>query len=483
MKNMRVLLFSFFFSGVVTLIAQQKPFPQQLSWPNAIKPNNRTQAQLNKDVSDYYTLWKNKYLKQAATGGYYIAGDCTGPTPKGCKGTSEGHGYGMIITVLMAGFDANAKNYYDGLYQFFDTHRSTGNNELMGWVVDNQESVNAYGSASDGDMDIAYSLILAHYQWGSSGAINYLQEAKDMISKGLKGSVVHTTTKRITLGDWDNNGYNTRSSDWMPSHLQAYADVTDDAFWGEAKLKIYELVDVITANYASVTGLMPDFVVGETPEPASPNFLETIYDGEYYWNASRYPWRIVTDFAHYGSTKAKDAATKITSWIKDATTNDPSKIHPGYYLNGNKIDPTVDWNSLAFISPIVAACIADATNQNYLNAGWDYIRTYSYSYFGDSINMLCMLLISGNWWVPTDAVLSVDGREKQITEIYPNPVINTLCVSQPIDELVLYNALGVEVLRKHSVSNHISLKSLPKGVYTAQLKSRNRVDAIRIIKE
>ena len=37
-------------------------------------------------------------------------------------------------------------------------------------------------SATDGDMDIAYSLLLANEQWGSNGKINYLKEAQLMIA-------------------------------------------------------------------------------------------------------------------------------------------------------------------------------------------------------------------------------------------------------------------------------------------------------------
>lgn len=43
-------------------------------------------------------------------GGYYVKGEITGDAD-GFKplGTSEGQGYGMIITVLMAGYDSNAQ--------------------------------------------------------------------------------------------------------------------------------------------------------------------------------------------------------------------------------------------------------------------------------------------------------------------------------------------------------------------------------------
>ena len=37
-------------------------------------------------------------------------------------------------------------------------------------------------SATDGDLDIAFGLLLADKQWGSAGAINYLAEARKVIA-------------------------------------------------------------------------------------------------------------------------------------------------------------------------------------------------------------------------------------------------------------------------------------------------------------
>ena len=55
-----------------------------------------------------------------------------------------------------------------------------------------------FDSATDGDLDIAYSLLLAHKQWGSNGTVNYLKEAQDMITKGIKASNV-TNNNRLNL--------------------------------------------------------------------------------------------------------------------------------------------------------------------------------------------------------------------------------------------------------------------------------------------
>lgn len=404
MKKLSLIIFLFllvfYLVNMNTLSAQNRPFPQQMDWAGCIKPNNITQAQMNADIISFYETWKSDFLKPTnMPGGYYIYGDCTGCTVPS-KGTSEGHGYGMLITALMAGYDSNAKTYYDGLYNFFDQHRSINNNELVGWNIAVDERQNAFGSATDGDMDVAYSLLLAHHQWGSSGAINYLQEAIDMITDGLKVSDFSTTTNRVLLGDWGAGIYDTRSSDWMTAEIRAYYDHTGDSFWNDANNEIYSIIDHISTNYSASTGLMPDFVVGATPQPAPENFLGEFKEtDEFNWNACRFPWRISMDYGHYGRVEAKNAVDKITTWLKTATGNNPANIKAGYFLNGTAMQT---YSSLAFTAPMMAACVTNSSNQNYLNLGWNVIKNAEGSYFGDCISLLSMLYISGNWWVPEE---------------------------------------------------------------------------------
>lgn len=208
----------------VAAAKEMKPFPQQVNYAGVIKPNHVTQESLNASVRSYYDNWKKKYLKNdlsSLPGGYYVKGEITGDAD-GFKplGTSEGQGYGMIITVLMAGYDSNAQKIYDGLFKTARTFKSSQNPNLMGWVVaDSKKAQGHFDSATDGDLDIAYSLLLAHKQWGSNGTVNYLKEAQDMITKGIKASNV-TNNNRLNLGDWDSkSSLDTRPSDWMMSHL------------------------------------------------------------------------------------------------------------------------------------------------------------------------------------------------------------------------------------------------------------------------
>ncbi|PFQ44544.1 chitosanase [Bacillus cereus] len=387
----------------VATTKEMKPFPQQVNYAGVIKPNHVTQESLNASVISYYDNWKKKYLKNdlsSLPGGYYVKGEITGDAD-GFKplGTSEGQGYGMIITVLMAGYDSNAQKIYDGLFKTARTFKSSQNPNLMGWVVaDNKKAQGHFDSATDGDLDIAYSLLLAHKQWGSNGTVNYLKEAQDMITKGIKASNV-TNNNRLNLGDWDSkSSLDTRPSDWMMSHLRAFYEFTGDKTWLTVINNLYDVYTQFSNKYSPNTGLISDFVVKSPPQPAPKDFLdESEYTNAYYYNASRVPLRIVMDYAMYGEKRSKVISDKVSSWIQNKTNGNPSKIVDGYQLNGSNIG---SYSTAVFVSPFIAASITSSNNQKWVNSGWDWMKNKRESYFSDSYNLLTMLFITGNWWKP-----------------------------------------------------------------------------------
>ncbi|PEL81219.1 glycosyl hydrolase family 8 [Bacillus wiedmannii] len=387
----------------VAAVKEMKPFPQQVNYAGVIKPNHVTQESLNASVRSYYDNWKKKYLKNdlsSLPGGYYVKGEITGDAD-GFKplGTSEGQGYGMIITVLMAGYDSNAQKIYDGLFKTARTFKSSQNPNLMGWVVaDSKKAQGHFDSATDGDLDIAYSLLLAHKQWGSNGTVNYLKEAQDMITKGIKASNV-TKNNRLNLGDWDSkSSLDTRPSDWMMSHLRAFYEFTGDKTWLTVINNLYDVYTQFSNKYSQNTGLISDFVVKTPPQPAPKDFLdESEYTNAYYYNASRVPLRIVMDYAMYGEKRSKVISDKVSSWIQNKTNGNPSKIVDGYQLNGSNIG---SYPTAVFVSPFIAASITSSNNQKWVNSGWDWMKNKRESYFSDSYNLLTMLFITGNWWKP-----------------------------------------------------------------------------------
>jgi endo-1,4-beta-D-glucanase Y len=379
----------------------KKPFPQKLNFKGCIKPNNKTQQQMDSEIKSYYDYWKKSYLSRSngvtPGGGYYLK-------IKGTSGNlnektiSSVHGYGMIIFALMAGYDSKAKQYFDGMYNMYNHHRSTVNKNNMSWVIDETEDMSKDSdSSTDGDMDIAYSLLLADSQWGSDGAINYYAEAKRIITSGIKGRDISHSTYKTLLGDWSDDQNRTRVSDLMTGHFHAFYKATGDPFWWNVISTSYQLVAGLTSLYSPNTGLVPDFIVNYPARPAESGAIEGALDFGYGSNACCYPLRCAADFAHYGSSNSKEICSKIITWLKKATNNNPSNIKTGYSLEGKVLD---DDSSIKFTAPFIAACIASSENQRYLNEGWRKISNWREKCDGDSFNLLCMLLISGNWWAP-----------------------------------------------------------------------------------
>jgi len=481
--------------------AQTNPFPQALTYPNCIKPNHVTQTAMNNAVKAYYDYWKTTYLKSDLTslpGGYYVKGEITG-SPDGFTplGSSEGQGYGMIIVTLMAGYDSQSKTIYDGLFKTARAYRSSGNSNLMGWVVaDDKKAQGHFGSATDGDLDIAYSLLLADKQWGSEGTINYLDEARKMINNGIKASYV-TNDNRLNLGDWNNKTTtDTRPSDWLLCHFKAFKEATGDVVWDNVSTATYDMISNLQTNYSPVTGLMPDFATGKPVKPAAPDFLEGPNDGNYYYNASRTPLRFVMDFAHYGDTRAKNAVSKIVTWAKTKSKNTPGNINAGYTLAGNDL-PGNNYETSIFIAPIVAAATCDASNQEFLNAGWNLITGMKESYFEDTYNLLCLLYISGNWWVPTSVVSGVTDTSSMPLGIttFPNPFEESATIVITLKTtgnttIILYDNMGKQVAvianeyrNAGSYQYNLPIVDLAPGLYTCKVTQNELVLSSTIIKK
>lgn len=250
--------------------------------------------------------------------------------------------------------------------------------------------------------------------------------------------------------DWNNEAQKlywvTRPSDWMTDHFRIYNEATGDPFWLEVIDTIYSVFSKFSQQYSPTTGLISDFVGSKQPEP-----YEYVQGKTYYsYDACRVPWRIATDFAHNNSPEAKEICKKIASWIRGKYSNNPWKLECEYELNGTAKQ---HYNTTAFTSPFLAACMADASSatQNFIDEGIKVITEVPEEYYEDSINLLCMLLLSGNWWRP-EAPTRIEGE---------NSIKNYSCFS----------------LAAHSIRNSITVSfSLQKAgsvrfdIYTAHGK-------------
>jgi endoglucanase len=308
---------------------------------------------------------------------------------------------------LMAGYDTTAQKTYDGLYRYYKNHPSSKSALLMAWAQTAGFKDADGSSATDGDIDIAYSLLVANAQWGSKGDIDYLRAAKSMIL-AIKQQEINQVTFSVLLSNAvepDSKDYfDMRSSDFMPAHFRSFANVTKDSVWGKVIDANYTLFDFMQNKYSADAGIFPDFIqhINNKPAPAIPNYLESKYDGSYNYNACRVPWRIATDFIIYGDKRSKAITQKINNWIKETTQSNPDNISAGYTLGGDDLK-TRSFEAMSFIGPFAVAAMVDLKNQNWLNQLWDYITGFNlnqYDYYDNTIKMIDLIILSGNYWAP-----------------------------------------------------------------------------------
>jgi len=398
-------IFSLFLLTSFKLIAQRMPFPQHVKYTSGtIKPNHQSLQQLDNSVRQFYAQWKSKYIKPGCTARQSYVWFQT-PGVKQC--VSEGQGYGMIITTLMAGADPAAKTTFDALYQYYKAHPAKPGQRLMAWAQDKNCKSTDHSAATDGDMDIAYALLLADKQWGSNGTVNYLQEAKLLIVDIMRYEVNQKSFTALISNESDpesNDYFDTRTSDFMPSHFRAFKAATGDARWDKVIANTYKLFTGMQAKYSRDAGLFPDFIqkVNHNPHPAKAHYLESKYDGAYNYNACRVPWRIGVDYLLYGDARAKTIEAKINTWLRGTTQGNPDNISAGYSLAGNDL-PDRNFEALSFIAPFAVSAMIDAKNQRWLNNTYDYLLHFKlndYDYYDNTIKLLDMIIISGNYWKP-----------------------------------------------------------------------------------
>ncbi len=372
----------------------------------SIAPSHLAQATLDQQVRDFYNQWKERYIRQTCGAGRYVV--AANVIDGGNLTVSEAHGYGMVIMALMAGHDPEAKAIFDGMYAYLREHPSVYFPNLMAWYQ-RKSCVSAEGgdSATDGDLDIAFALLLADKQWGSCGAVDYAAAAAAVLDDVVAGEIDATGSYTL-LGDWASPSeiayYEaTRSSDFMPDHLRAFAAATGDPVFGDVLDNTYQVFDTLQTVHSSA-GLLPDFIADPlgAPHPVAPFFLEGPNDGAYDYNACRDPLRIGTDFLVSGDARAKTVAERITSWFRSATGDDPTAIGAGYQLDGT-LSPDADYRSMAFVAPLGVAAMVDAANQDWLEDVWDLTVATSIddeAYYENTLKLLSMIVMSGNWWTP-----------------------------------------------------------------------------------
>ena len=249
--------------------APRKPFPQApfLEYTGS-KPDHHSQPGLNAAVLKAYRLWKEHYLVESTLvpGDYKIAFNPEHWT------VSEAMGYGMLITVQMAGADPEARLIFDGLNRFRKRYPSSIDPAFMNWRIQDEGKAGKNDSATDGDMDMAMALLMAESQWGGG---SYGKEAAVLIA--ALGRTLVRPDDSLRLGDWDTSEtggkVGTRPSDFTTAHFRAFAKASGDPLWRRVEEKCYTILEQLQNGSTPATGLVPDFAVRQKDgswKPAPP---------------------------------------------------------------------------------------------------------------------------------------------------------------------------------------------------------------------
>jgi hypothetical protein len=374
----------------------------------SIRPTG-TQDELDAVVKAAYDKWKAAYVTTACDG--YVVKTRTGTT------SSSALGNGMIIVAMMAGHDPQAQMVFDGMFAVARKFPSAlsisvppkhgigprpGNQYLLNYSIgDNCTRVGEGSSTPSGDLAFAYALTLADKQWGSTGKINYLDEAKKT-ANAIK--LYDMSPQKVTgLGDWASlpgEGMWTtvaRPNYFMVGYFHAYAKASGDMYWMQAIEAVQTRIADVQTRFSPMTGLIPQYLIGGTSLPGG-TLLGDANARDFAGGAGLIPLWLASDYIGSGDMRSKAALTKITDWLKTKTGGDANKIVDGYRLNGDAIGTT---GTMSFVAPFAAIAIFDPANQAWLDGMWKLMAAAStVSQVADTANLLGMLIVTGNWWQP-----------------------------------------------------------------------------------
>jgi endo-1,4-beta-D-glucanase Y len=362
--------------------AQNHPFPTSGHYGQGVLPAAATAAA----ALSSYKNWKAKYLLSDCGNSYYRVNNPMGDT------FSEGQGYGMVLTAYFGD-----KTEFDGLWAFAQKNFTTGG--LMGWhVTCGGFASDGNGTATDGDEDIGFGLIVAAAQWGGS----YAQTAKSYLAtlKSVEFTTCNPTGRNVpNAGDWDKNGnagggcMHTNTSYWTPGYYRVFGQLTGDTYWGKA-------ADDVVALYNLSANPMTGIIIDEVDQNGV-----GVSGRTFDYNSCRIPWRAALEYLWYGTPGAQQWMNKLSGWVNSVGIKNTVD---GYNANGT---PTGQYTGLnAFVGGFASGAVSGS--QSMADAFGSYfvgIQDDNGGYYGSSLRTLYLLMLSGNQWNPLGPGGSLDG--------------------------------------------------------------------------
>jgi endoglucanase len=358
-------------SGGSTATAKQGerfPFPQNVKYPHGVQSTKVT----NDFVRNWYENWKKTRLVS-----------CNGNLMPGADNSStakvEAQGFAMVAVAYMGD-----KDVFDKLYSFYLSKTSSTACGLSAWQT-SCGGVTDSGAATDGDIDVASGLVVAHWQWPNAG---YDAKAKTLIANlrkmlldcGGKWTVYPGCSGGRPWGGCDE----TDISYYSPAFFRYFAKISGDSAWSKLADDTQKIRDA-AAN--SSTGLVPDWqsVAGRAGSGSRA--------GNYGFDAIRAPYKQCLDYLWNGTPEALTWCKKISSWAYGVGV---SQIKDGYQLNGSASSSN---HNLAAVGSLTIAAMANTQEIADAFVG-ESVKLRDDYWYSSYLGNLYLLAMSGNMWNP-----------------------------------------------------------------------------------
>lgn len=347
---------------------ERYPFPQRVSYPHG-----RMSAHISSDdVRAWYESWRSKYLQE-----------CNGNLRPGADPLSsslvEAQGFAMIAAAYMGD-----RETVDRLQAYYESKRTNAGCGLMGWK-NNCAGWEDQGSATDGDIDVASGLLVAHWQWPDGG---YDDKARGVLSNLRRMILDCGGTSTLYPGcaggrPW--GGCNeTDVSYYSPAFFRHFAELTGDSAWAKLADDTHRIRD---AGAHPTTGLVPDWQ-STSGRPGSGS-----RKGFYSFDAIRVPFKHGLDYLWHGNEPARAWCERITDW---AYAQGVETIVDGYQLDGAVAG---NHHNLAVVGSLAVCSMANTQEVVDAFVAESVTLPDDYWYSG-YLGTLYLLALSGNMWTP-----------------------------------------------------------------------------------
>ncbi|MDR7208666.1 glycosyl hydrolase family 8 [Flavobacterium piscis] len=462
MKNL-FLLVSIFLS--IESYSQAQPFPANKVYGNGLMATSKN----SQHALDNYNIWKTNFVEACSNGRYRVKFDNSWQT------VSEGIGYGMLLSAYAAD-----KTLFDGLWLYYKDN--VNSNGVMNWRINGCSGTDGFNGATDAELDAAFALIVADYQWASAGAINYKSDATTLIT-AIKTHEVEANTFVLKPGDQFGGSQITNPSYFSPAYYRVFGAFTNDtAFWNQVAEKSYTVINNnLTVNNA-VGGLVSDWCMASGAYSSEASGYAN--QGKLYtYDAARTPWRIAVDYVWYGNSDATAYSKKSSDFVL-VTLGGSANIKDGYNQNGSL---SGQYHNATFVGAFACAAMA-GENQLHLDASYNDLNGLGEptSYFNQTLKTLYLFLLTGNFYLPPTATLSNDDFdvEKSAIALYPNPSSDRFTVFAPEKSVIsVISPLGKIISEQKTTSENteINLSNQTSGMYLIKITNDNKSVTKKVI--